>query len=319
MPATAPWCYAIHLQESQNDHLAFASSELGGHSATEIHAPHDWQFASKNNLPNLAAFNTFQRKLLDTAEYKDPRTRTAFIAKVNKLVEAMKSHYIFRYECFDIAADALEHCGDRIAVGLYQMECKRIDFDATRGKLSTDELLKSGERQFKLDCVLKIAGKKISELKRIREQRIQKGPPIDEIEVNLAYQTDLAQRLDLPAVPSTMLYRRTAKVSHAEITAAYTEVMEKIEKSDLIDFLVQWSPWRAHLQRKFSKEYLPVINAYDKAREALSVPPSSHMTDHEYGVQTKALPTNENWLLRTIDESLTREAITALRDKEEIS
>ena len=105
-----------------------------------------------------------------------------------------------RAMCFNIAATALESCGDRIALGLNDMELCRINHDAQHGVHTNDALFDMAEGFFKLQLLDQIATEKIASC-------IDRRMRIDEIEIRLAYQTELVDRLHLPGVGSAMLYR----------------------------------------------------------------------------------------------------------------
>ncbi|MGP1666111.1 MAG: NEL-type E3 ubiquitin ligase domain-containing protein, partial [Rhodanobacter sp.] len=58
---------------------------------------------------------------------------------------------------------------------------------------------------------------------------------VDEVDIHLAYQTALANRLDLPWLSDHMLYRDTANVSPDRIQQAYTTVREMGQDDGLVN------------------------------------------------------------------------------------
>lgn len=78
---------------------------------------------------------------------------------------------------------------------------------------------------------------------------------VDEVEIYLAYQTALAVRLDLPWIAEHMLYRSTARVSAAQIDAAYARVQELGNGDGLVNRMLLDPHWRAWLQKRYAGQY----------------------------------------------------------------
>ena len=72
---------------------------------------------------------------------------------------------------------------------------------------------------------------------------------VDEIEVYLAFQIGLADRLDLPVKTRNMIFRRCAQVTDEQINQAGDAVLSECTEEKLNSFLKSWSPWIKH-QRK---------------------------------------------------------------------
>lgn len=85
---------------------------------------------------------------------------------------------------------------------------------------------------------------------------VRAGVPgkIDEVDVHLAYQTSLADRLDLPWLSDHMLYRVTANVSPERIEQAFTSVMALGEGDGLVNQMLLEPWWEQHLRDAYDSQ-----------------------------------------------------------------
>ncbi|MGH8424668.1 MAG: NEL-type E3 ubiquitin ligase domain-containing protein, partial [Pseudomonas fluorescens] len=91
---------------------------------------------------------------------------------------------------------------------------------------------------------------------------------IDEVEVHLAYMTDLAERLDLPWQSQGMLFRNIAGVTQKMIEDAYQRVLALEEGELLAQRILEQPFWESYLEETFSKEYNDLQNDLKDADEA---------------------------------------------------
>jgi len=231
-----------------------------------------WQF--QEDEENAAAFNTFQGALAETAEYRNNLSNPALVTRINMLVDAMRTSPALRATCFTIASDSIQSCGDRVALGLNDMEQALISKNAESGKLSVVELFHTGLGLFKKQILDEIALAKINSLR-------QRGTVMDEIEIRLAYPTELRNRLALSGVTQSMRYRASANVTRAEIASAESKVRAKLKQGEAIDFLAQWQPWCKAMERTNPQAFRTLTDAIQVARDAISIMPA-HMTDQQW-------------------------------------
>ena len=207
------------------------------------------------NEPGAPAFNRFLERLYGAsadvapAEYSNPISRPSFVQRVNILLEAIKTSPQLRQQCYAIAGEYTTSCGDRVTQGLNDMEMARISHDAESGVYTNAALFALAENMFKIDAVDQLAVKKIADLRA-------RGASIDEIEIRLKYQTELAQRLNLPGISNAMLYPGYAiEVSSADLDAAELHINTQLERSASIEFIAQWKPWRNAMERQHPQDY----------------------------------------------------------------
>jgi Leucine-rich repeat (LRR) protein len=232
--------------------------------ASSLRRSGGWQFPQTEDA---VQFNAFANRLPGLVEYRDERTRPAFIARVDALVSQMDASQELRTICFELAWSALETCEDRIASGLTVMELTKINLDVEGGVLTTLALFKLAEGMFKLDAVEKITFEKIKEL-------TDQGLETDDVEIRLAYQTRLAVPLNLPVVPRQMRYRGAAGISDEEIALAVPIVEEQVNRSDSVEFIARWQPWRQKMERLHPNDYRIVRDAHLLLSDGISsLPP----------------------------------------------
>jgi HPt (histidine-containing phosphotransfer) domain-containing protein len=86
---------------------------------------------------------------------------------------------------------------------------------------------------------------------------VRAGVPgeVDEVEIYLAYQTSLAEKLDLPWLSDHMLYRLTADVPQPRIDEAYVNVLEMAEGDGLVNQMLLEHYWEQYLRDSHDREY----------------------------------------------------------------
>jgi hypothetical protein len=81
-----------------------------------------------------------------------------------------------------------------------------------------------------------------------------RGGNPDEVEVYLAYQTGLAERLDLPWQSKGMLFRPVSGVTDAMIDQAYDTVLALGEGDGLVDRMLEQNFWQNHLNERYATD-----------------------------------------------------------------
>lgn len=91
---------------------------------------------------------------------------------------------------------------------------------------------------------------------RFTTQMVDGAPgTVDEVEVYLAYQTALKQRLGLPWVSEHMTYRETAEVDAARIEAAYDSVIALEAGDGLVDGMLAQGFWDSYLRTRHAEAF----------------------------------------------------------------
>lgn len=85
---------------------------------------------------------------------------------------------------------------------------------------------------------------------------------VDEVDIHLAYQTSLANELDLPWLSDHMLYRDTADVSASRIQQARISVMELGRGDGLVNQMLLEPYWETFLQETYDSLYQQNLTEY---------------------------------------------------------
>jgi hypothetical protein len=153
---------------------------------------------------------------------------------------------------------------------------------------------------------------------RLRSQMMDGVPgAVDEVDIYLAYQTELAERLDLPWLADHMLYRNTANVSEAQIEQAFDSVQALGEGDGLVNQMLLETYWDAFLRDNHEREcraneveFAQRFFELDDQQEALG--------EDEYNRRLNELGEQEQqWLRDLTRQAMARHAERRNRDRHE--
>ena len=186
----------------------------------------------------------------------------ALTQQVWRLVNAAHADSALRERLFQLSSFP-GRCGDGGAQIFNEMGIDVMASEARRFSLSLSELQDRLVTLAKGTARLKQLGQVAREdiARRLRpteaggdglrlSSQMVEGVPgtVDEVDVHLAYQTSLANRLDLPWLSDHMLYRETARVSPSQIEQAYTTVLELGQGDGLVNQMLLETYWEKLLQ-----------------------------------------------------------------------
>jgi len=134
-------------------------------------------------------------------------------------------------------------------------------------------LFKLGKSLFRLEAVEAIAEKDIATRKSMRLL-------VDEAEVRLAYRTDLADRLGLPAQPQGMNYRRIAGVSEDAIISAEGTILQREQALEYVDSMIQKRFWSDYLHQHYAARFEERLASFDERLENLTAAPPAMEGDY---------------------------------------
>ena len=155
-------------------------------------------------------------------------------------------------DCADAGAQVFNHMG--IQVLAYEAHAYSTDPAQLEQKLVT---LAQGAAR--LEQVNDIA----------RADVASRGGNPDDVEVYLAYQTGLAERLDLPWQSRGMLYRPVSGVTDAMIDQAYDTVLALGEGDGLVDRMLEQDFWQTHLEERYGTQMDANKRRYQSLSEQL--------------------------------------------------
>ncbi|SUA88602.1 NEL-type E3 ubiquitin ligase domain-containing protein [Pandoraea pulmonicola] len=167
----------------------------------------------------------------DNAEFK---------AGVAKWLTKLSQDDELRQLTFEAAQGATAACNDRVALTYNDLTKLSHAHAVSRGDYDNRlvEIVESGRGAFRLDALEKIARKKAQAARQNHE-----------IEVYLAYQVKLRDRLHLPTGIADMLYFNYSTVTPQDLESAEQEVLARERLEFPQYFLVEWEPWQQVLAR----------------------------------------------------------------------
>ncbi|MCP3413550.1 hypothetical protein NLM16_05490 [Bradyrhizobium brasilense] len=193
-----------------------------------------WQnFAEEAGAPEYALFLD---RLLKTVNYGNPHFQQAVTDDLRQA--AIRPQ--LRQQYFQLAFGASGTCQDRITLTWNGMQTARLNADVEDGAYDDrlGELIQQARVLFRLDALEPIARQKVASLRFV-----------DEIEVYLAYQVKLRDRLDLQLIAPDMRFFDVSYVTERDLTEAEIQVRNE-EAAGFADYLAtRWQPWETVVSR----------------------------------------------------------------------
>ncbi|MHC8346178.1 NEL-type E3 ubiquitin ligase domain-containing protein [Pseudomonas sp. RT6P73] len=210
----------------------------------------------EDEVGSVGFFNEI-RKLTESGHFRHDRAfRVDMTAKVWRMLDAMAKNTKLRQKLFTMTTvpTACVDAGAQLfnAMGLEVLIHETYEL-ANPGLVET-ELVTLARGKSRLDELSRIARKTISEREATGEEfrRVnatgEVTGTIDEVEVHLAFMTDLANRLDLPWQSRNMQFRGIAGVTSEMIESAYRRVLDLEEGELLGDLLVEQPFWSSYVE-----------------------------------------------------------------------
>lgn len=216
----------------------------------------------EDEFDSVPFFNEI-RKLTQSADFTAGGAyKTDLTAKVWRMLEAMAKDSELRVKLFNEAATPTE-CVDGGTQLFNAMGLQVLIHEAYAlgsADLIETRLLELAQGKSRLDELGAIARQRVASRlaagERFRQLDGQGNVTgtIDEVEVHLAYMTDLAQRLDLPWQARGMQFRKIAGVSKEMIDAAFRRIVALEEGDLLTDRVLEQPLWNTWLESSSAKE-----------------------------------------------------------------
>ncbi|WP_339449137.1 NEL-type E3 ubiquitin ligase domain-containing protein [Pseudomonas sp. EA_5y_Pfl2_R50] len=207
----------------------------------------------------------FMTALLDVRDFADYRAggaaREQLMQRVWRMLDAVHHDSQLREKLFNMVVAPVD-CADAGAQLFNQMGINVLASEAYAYSIDGKEL------EQKLVTLAKGAArlKQVNEIARA-DVASRDGNP-DEVEVYLAYQTGLAQRLGLPWQSEGMLYRAVSGVTDTMIDQAYDTVLALGEGDGLVNEMLEQEFWQTHLEQRYPSRLASnkqrYLNLFDK-------------------------------------------------------
>ncbi|WP_447794038.1 dermonecrotic toxin domain-containing protein [Pseudomonas farris] len=199
--------------------------------------------------PNSGPFLSIVNGAEGFADYRaGGETRTQLLDRLWRMLDAVYIDTPLREKLFTMAKDPVR-CADAGAQLFNNMGIEVLAFEAhsysTDPALLENKLVMLAKGSARLELVNDIARADMSN---------REGNP-DEVEVYLAYQTGLAERLDLPWQSESMLYRAVSGVTDDMIDNAYDTVLSMEKDDGLVNRIIELDFWERFLRETYPSQF----------------------------------------------------------------
>ncbi|UVL58596.1 NEL-type E3 ubiquitin ligase domain-containing protein [Pseudomonas sp. B21-035] len=265
----------------------------------------DWRV-----LADMAGSGEFFRLLNDLPGTADFRLDyTGLRERVLNVLAAAKSDTKVRASLFEFA-NGLDTCGDGVILVFSQFEVLVLVQQAKQaGTVVGAEyaLVNLARGTSRLDAVERIA------LRDIAVRRAA-GLRVDDVEVRLAYRIGLAERLDLPGQPQSMLFGRIANVTQAQLDAAENEVLAGETPEFLKAELSSRDFWIEFLKNNYKSRFEEANKPISALQNQLDLDADT-ITSQEYKERSDANLEKAKEVERELIETLTADIWNSVPDQ----
>lgn len=253
-------------QWPMNDDSQWWSSEVSGLGTFRQEAWHDLM-----TEPGSEGFFSLIQKQTRSADYQaGGELRRQLSSRVWRMIEAIDLDSTLRKELFEMAT-APTTCADAGAQVFNHMGIKVLASEAyalsTSGASLESRLVNLAKGAARLERVDDIARE---EFRRRNEhpESVEEANP-DEVEVFLAFETGLAERLELPWQSITMRYHERAAVKQAKLDTAFDTVTSMESGDGLINAMIEQPFWEKYLRDTYPIEFRRNARLYENKTDLL--------------------------------------------------
>lgn len=209
--------------------------------------------------PDSAGFFAMIRKLRESADYRSDQGRRRLTQRVWEMVDAAALDTKLRKKLFKQVVEPKD-CGDFGAqlfnsLGMKVLVSKAYAESSTPAMLE-DRLVRLARSAARLNRVTDEADFEYKTQAKLNEDD-PRNPAPDEVEVHMAFETGLAERLQLPWQTEGMLYRERSGVTDEKITKAYETIKAGEQGDGLVNGMLELyygNFWEKYLQKTYQQE-----------------------------------------------------------------
>ncbi|MGL6247101.1 NEL-type E3 ubiquitin ligase domain-containing protein [Pseudomonas sp.] len=235
-----------------NDDSVWWSREVSGLGTFRQEAWHDLMLE-----PDSQGFFSLIEKQTLSADYRaGGELRAQLSSRVWRMVEAVDLDTELRKELFEMAtapttcADAGAQVFNNMGIKVLASEAYALSTSSTMLESRLVNLAKGAARLARVDDIARA------------DFGSRAGNP-DEVEVYLAYESGLAQRLGLPWQSEAMLHGRVAGVSADTLDTAFETVMSMEAGDGLVNDMIEQPFWEKYLREVYPNEFRRNTRTYE--------------------------------------------------------
>ncbi|WP_434709638.1 hypothetical protein J3P75_06050 [Pseudomonas sp. R1-1] len=210
--------------------------------------------------PDSAGFFSVIRKLRESADYHTDDGRKRLTQRVWEMVDAVALDAKLRETLFQQIVTP-DDCGDLGAqlfnsLGMKVLVSKAYG-ESTSSAVLEDKLVRLARAAARLNRVTDEAALEYKTQVQLNKNDSRNLPP-DEVEVHMAYETGLAERLQLPWQSEGMLYRPRSGVTQEKVDLAYNTITKAEQGDGLVNGMLDLyydNFWEEHLLKTYPDQY----------------------------------------------------------------
>ncbi|WP_445178976.1 NEL-type E3 ubiquitin ligase domain-containing protein [Pseudomonas sp. McL0111] len=268
--------------------------------------------------PDSQGFFEVLEQLAESADYTEDASRSGLTDRVWRMLDASSQNTVLREELFRMASNP-DSCADAGAQIFNEMGVKVLVHEAHMADSFEQveaSLIRLAKGKSRLDQVNEVARAHVQSQLQAGETFIAVDDDgditgtIDEVEVYLAFQTGLADRLELPWQSRGMLFREMAEVSEAQIEQAYQSVLSLETGDGLIRQMIEQPFWRRFLKGRHAKAFEENSAVYSVKSEALlNRYLSGSISQRDYERELVGLAEGRKALLSTLTQDVSAKVL----------
>lgn len=230
--------------------------------------------------PDSAGFFSVIRKQRQSADYASEEGRQRLTRRVWEMVDAAAADAKLRetlfkqivspQDCGDLGAQLFNSLGMKVLVS-------KAYGESTSPAMLEDKLVRLARSAARLNRVTDEAAFEYKTQAQLNKNDSQILAP-DEVEVHLAFETGLAERLQLPWQSEGMLYRPRSGVTQQKTDFAYDTIIKAEQGDGLVNGMINLDSdnfWEQYLEKTYpdqyernAQEFAPKEGLLDELREA---------------------------------------------------
>ncbi|VVN76930.1 hypothetical protein PS718_00803 [Pseudomonas fluorescens] len=213
------------------------------------------------NEPGSGDFFRVIRKQRDTHDYQSDASRRRLTQRVWEMIDAVSLDSELRTQLFEQARepDSCQDGGAQLfnSMGL-KVQVSKAYAESTSARTLDDNLVKLARSAARLERVGDIAREEISRQQQQYEISPTTHTPPDDVEVHMAFENGLADRLGLPWQSEGMVYDQRSGVDQSKIDTAYNTVIDREQGDGLVNGMIDLFVddfWERHLRKTHPTQY----------------------------------------------------------------
>ncbi|WP_299728304.1 NEL-type E3 ubiquitin ligase domain-containing protein [uncultured Endozoicomonas sp.] len=200
----------------------------------------------------IKSLRDYLSQLTSTREFTNVKTKNPLAVRVINLIEALaKGGEKFKNAVIYQVFSAQASCTDRAILGMDEIETFIQETKAEQDALNNDNPISL--RTFARQKML------LTHVNQLAREHMKTLKAVDEVEVELAFQIGLREKLGLPGNTSQMKYRRLSGVSDEDIEKAYTTVTQHCDEKAFEAFLKTYTPWQKYQRMKSTPGFSSLV------------------------------------------------------------